>query len=35
MTAVALLINGFDCFLIAAQVILFLGILITGKGVVG
>ena len=35
MTALALLINGFVCFLVGASLILFLGVLITGKGVVG
>ena len=35
MAAVALLINGLVCFLVAGSLILFLGVMITGKGVVG
>ena len=35
MTVLALTINGFVCFLVAGSLILFLGVLITGKGVVG
>jgi hypothetical protein len=35
MVTMALMVNGFVCFLLAGMVLLVLGILITGKGVAG
>jgi len=35
MTAVALLLNGLACFVIAGYALVVLGVLLTGKGVVG
>ena len=35
MTALALLLNGLTCFVVAGYAIVILGVLLTGKGMVG